>query len=290
MQAVAVDLDHIGTVVADLDRGRQAFERMGFTLTARSHHQGAATPGGPVEPWGSANHCAMLAQGYLEILGIVDDTKFSAARALLARHEGPHIIAFRPASFEAVQALTQAGQPIDPARSLSRLTAFGADGEMRPVAFRNMRFDRSVFPEAQFQFTEHLTRDVMWQPGLVTHPNGAVALERIYLCCNDPLETASRFSPLLGIEPRASSADEWMFDFDASALCILGPRAWRARTGGDPAHALPAPVGFAVRTSSLEMVRDALRRNGVEFGAGPAEEIRVGAAEACGNVIEFVGS
>jgi hypothetical protein len=288
MQPVAVDLDHIGTVVRDLERGRQAFERLGFRLTTRSHHSGAATPGGPVEPWGSANHCAMLQQGYLEILGIVDESRFSAAQALLARYEGPHIVAFRPASFEAVEALTLAGLPVDPARSLERMAAFGPDGALRRVAFRNMRFDTSVFSEAQFQYTEHLTRDVMWQPDLLEHPNGAIALDRVYLCSGTPVETAGRFAPVLGVEPRAPHPDELVFDFTASSFCVLGPQAWSARSGAAALHPLPAPVGYAVRTSSLALAAEVLRRNGVPYDRDPQGGVRVGPAHACGNVIRFV--
>ncbi len=47
MQPVATDLDHIGTIVPDLDRAQRTFERLGFTLTQRSHHQGAVVPAGP---------------------------------------------------------------------------------------------------------------------------------------------------------------------------------------------------------------------------------------------------
>ncbi len=69
----------------------------------------------------------MLKQGYLELLGIVDASKPTPAAALLARYEGPHIVAFRPRSAEAVQALSDAGLPIDPVRNLER------DDRLRPA-------------------------------------------------------------------------------------------------------------------------------------------------------------
>jgi hypothetical protein len=288
MQTVALDLDHIGTAVRNLDKGQSAFEDLGFKLTVRSHHKGAATPGGPIEPWGSANHCAMLEQGYLEILGIVDDTKFATAKALLAKYEGPHIVAFRPVSFEAVQALTESGLAIDPARSLERMTPYGSGDEMRRVAFRNMRFSTEVFTEAQFQFTEHLTRDVMWQPQLLVHPNGATALDRIYLCSEDPAKTAHKFAPVLGREPRALSPGEILFDLEASSFCVLSPAAWATRSGNAPAHAIPAPVGYRVRTSALKLAEDVLTRNKVPYVRNDEGEIRVEPAHACGNVIFFI--
>lgn len=288
MRPVAVDLDHIGTAVRDLDRGAAAFERLGFRLTPRSHHQGAATPGGPVVEWGSANHCAMLQLGYLEVLGIVDASKFSSAQALLAKYEGPHIVALRPASAEAVQALTDAALPVDVARNLQRMVPFGPDGrESRQVAFRNMRFSSTVFTEAQFQYTEHLTRDVMWQPHLLEHPNGALALDRVYLCAGDPAALAAKLAPVLGVEPRSAGPRELLFDLAASSLCVLGPDEWQARSMEPPAHALPAPVGYRVRTASLEQAREVLLRNQVPH-VTYAGGLCVGTRHACGNVIHFV--
>lgn len=289
MQPVAMDLDHIGTAVRSLDQGLLAFEKLGFRLTARSHHKGATTPGGPIEPWGSANHCAMLKQGYLEVLGIVDPTKFATATALLAKYEGPHIVAFRPASGEAVQALTAAGLPVDPGRALERMAPYGPQGkESVRVAFRNSRFNATAFPEAQFQYTEHFTRPEMWQPHLLEHPNGAVALHCLFLCATDPSAIASKLSPVLGIEPRAGAKGELVFPFTASSLCVLTPEAWHKRSPGAPLHPLPAPVGYAVRTTSIRLLEDVLKKNNVPWERNPDGGLRVGTAHACGNVLHFV--
>src|SRR5262249_32427549 len=166
LKPIARDLDHVGIAVRHLAAGRDAFLRLGFTLTARSHHRGARFPGSPLEPWGSANHTAMLSQGYLEVLGLTDPEKFSNAKAMVERYEGAHIVAFRPDSVDAAYAaLSSAALPVDVPRELERMAPYGPDGaESRRVAFRNMYLTKSVFTEAQFQYTEHLTRDAMWQP------------------------------------------------------------------------------------------------------------------------------
>lgn len=290
MQPIALDLDHVGTVVRDLDEGRKAFLKLGFRLTARSHHKGATRAGGPIEPWGSANHCAMLRQGYLEVLGIVDPDKFTTAKALLERYEGTHIVAFRPRSTEDVHArLVDKGLPVDPARALERMAPYGPDGsESRRVAFRNARFTASVFTEAQFQYTEHLTRGEMWQPHLLEHPNGAIALDCLYLCSHDPAATAARLSPVLGIEPRAGGPGETIFRFEHSSLCVLSPAAWNERSPGNPLPPLPAPVGFVVRTASLAQARSVLKGNAVHYDQNARGDIRVNAANACGAVIHFI--
>jgi len=289
MQAIATDLDHIGTAVRSLDNGKAVFEKLGFKLTARSFHKGATTAGGPIEPWGSANHCAMLKQDYLEVIGIFDPAKFSTAKAMLDRYEGPHIVAFRPASAEAVQALIAAGKPVDPGRALERMAPFGPEGkDSVRVAFRNSRFTSSVFTEAQFQYTEHFTRPEMWQPHLLDHPNGAVALDRLYLCAADPSAIAAKLAPVLGVEPAPGAAGELVFRFNASSLCVLTPEAWHVRSPGAALHPLPAPVGYAVRTASMRQLEDVLKKNGVPWERNPDGGLRVGPAHACGNVMHFV--
>jgi len=150
-----------------------------------------------------------------------------------------------------------------------------------------MRFSSTAFTEAQFQYTEHLTRDVMWQPHLLEHPNGALSLDRVYLCSEDPAAISAKLSPVLGVAPRSPSAGEFVFDLTASSLCVLGPEAWREHSMEAPAHPLPAPVGYAVRTASLEQVTDVLIRNQVPFTPYPGG-LCVGPQHACGNVIHFI--
>ena len=71
--STAVDcLDHIGIAVPNLTTAAATYERLGFHLTALQQQAGPLEPDGPVISWGSANRCAMLEEGYLEIIGIVD--------------------------------------------------------------------------------------------------------------------------------------------------------------------------------------------------------------------------
>ncbi len=168
------------------------------------------------------------------------------------------------------------------------MTAFGPQGEQKKrVAFRNMRFTTTRFDEAQFQYTEHLTRDVMWQPHLTEHANGVVALDCLYLCAADPRATADKLAPVLGLEPVPGHAGELVFRFEASALCVLTPQAWLARAPDSPLPPLPAPVGYALRTASLQQTVQVLQRNGVPFDRVGEGAIRVGTVHACGNVLTF---
>jgi catechol 2,3-dioxygenase-like lactoylglutathione lyase family enzyme len=292
LNPIALGLDHVGIAVGNLDAGRDAFLRLGFTLTARSHHKGARQPGGPLEPWGSANHCAMLAEGYLEVLGVADWDKFSNAKAMVARYEGAHIVALRAGSVASAHAaLHGAGLPVDAPRELERMAPYGPDGrEQRRVAFRNMYLTKSVFTEAQFQYTEHLTRDAMWQPHLLQHANTARGLEAVFLCSADPAATAAKLAPMLGVAPLAAAPGEQILQLTRSAIRVVSPQRWNLLAPGASLPPLPAPVGVGIRVASLETARAVLERNGVHYGIAPDASVRVDAGLAAGAVLYFTAA
>ncbi|MGI9503687.1 MAG: VOC family protein, partial [Geminicoccaceae bacterium] len=67
MASNLVGIDHAIIGVRDLEKGKEAFEKLGFRATPRGRHVG----------WGTANYCLMFDQDYLEILGIVDPDAFT---------------------------------------------------------------------------------------------------------------------------------------------------------------------------------------------------------------------
>ena len=87
-------LDHVGIAGAHLAVLSAAYERLGFTLTPPARHSGRRTPDGPIIPFGTGNRCAMLREGYLELIAIVDPQYFTNSLEFsLARYAGLHIIA-----------------------------------------------------------------------------------------------------------------------------------------------------------------------------------------------------
>lgn len=64
-------LDHLAVIAQDLEPLAEAYNRMGFHLTAYSRHAGSPIPGAPPVLMGTANRCAMFREGYLELIGAV---------------------------------------------------------------------------------------------------------------------------------------------------------------------------------------------------------------------------
>lgn len=236
----ATGLDHVGIAGPDLDALAAAYERLGFRLTPRAQHH-APGPDGVVRPIGTGNRCAMLREGYLELIAVIDPALPSnTLDRFLARYHGLHIVAF------AIE---------DPEAELERLRADGLAIPgiawlERPVetatgdaTARFARIPMPDAPEGRIQLIRHLTPELLWQPGTLDHPNHSVALEEVVLVVADPAETASRFGHLIGVAP-ADSADG----------IVLALPAGRVRfTTGEPypgvaAPALPFIAGVTVRT------------------------------------------
>jgi len=285
----SVKLDHIGVAIKDLERGREAYERLGFTLTPRSIHRGSPTPGAPVEPFGSGNHCAMFHEGYLEVVGLTDPAIFSNIKSLVARYEGAHIVAFGVGSADGTyKELSGRGIPIQAARQLERDAAFGPRGDQtRHAAFRNMYFDAAVYPESRLLYIEHLTRDVLWQPHLLEHPNGVVALRDVFLCTPDAPAAAQKYSTLFGVAAQPAGEGEWRIALAHGYVWIATPAAWARRAPGAATPPLPAPAGIGFKVKSLVVTRALLAKNGVTVHDGLDGGIWVGPGEACGTAIYF---
>ncbi len=283
------ELDHVGVAVKSLDRGRDAYTRLGFQLAARSFHSGSRATGSPVEPWGSGNHCAIFREGYLEIIGLTDSTMYSTVKDMVSRYEGLHIVAIGCGDADAAYAEFQkAGAPVEAPRALERDAAFGpGDRETRRAKFRNMYVDRDKFAEGRFIFLEHLTRDVLWQPHLMTHPNGAIAIEAAYFVVADPEAAARKFAPLFSdrIERFPGVVK---LTLDRGTMWLTEERAWRERVPGSFVPPVPSPAGFGIRVGSIAATRKFLEAKGVPVQAGMnASQLWVAPEDACGAAIQF---
>jgi hypothetical protein len=284
-------LDHIGVGVRDLDRGSEAYSRLGFALTPRSVHRGSLTPGGPVAAWGSANRCAMFDDGYLEVIGPSAPQDTGTIRDMVDRYEGAHIVAIGCADSQKMyEEMSALGLPVLPPRLLERDAPYGVSGdETRPASFRNAPFDPAVFGEGKIFYIQHVTPDVLWQPHQLTHPNGVSALTEIYFCAPGAEAVATKFAPMLRSDPEQRGAGDWRLPLTRGAVRILEPDAWDRLAPGQATPEPPAPVGIGLRVASLDQARGCIEASGIVLhdGERPGEWPWVGAEDGCGTVLFF---
>ncbi len=290
MTELPLELDHVGVAVHDLDEVQRVYSRLGFTLTPRSIHAGSYEPGGPVKPLGSGNNCAMFQSGYLELLGVTDAGLPNHATPFLEKYQGVHIVAFglkdAPAAREVLADRNPGVQQIS---MLERDASFGPEGaETRRARFANIYLDDGVIPEAYLIFIEHLTRDVLWQPHLLDHPNGAVAMQEVVFCADDPVAAAGRLSRLLGTSARGKAPETLAIDLPRGRVYVMSPAALGEWAPGASPPYLPCVAGFGVTVSDLSQTRSYLDKQDIAFRTLPYPAIQLDPEVTMGPIISFI--
>lgn len=221
----AIALDHVGIAARDLPPLTETYEKLGFTLSPIAQQSGRRSPDLAIEQFGSGNRCAFFRHGYLELIAILDPTKFdNTLNRFLARYAGMHILALGIADEEAnLRRLRAAGVDIPGVAYLERPVEAGG-----PLA----RFARLPFPdppEGRVQLIRHLTPELVWQDRWMDHANGVVALETAILSSDTPAETAERLSRLTGLALEPDPAGGFLMRFPG-ADGAAGPRSEKMET------------------------------------------------------------
>jgi catechol 2,3-dioxygenase-like lactoylglutathione lyase family enzyme len=266
-------LDHVGAIALDLDAAARRWERLGFRLSPVSRQRGRLPGRDEAGAWGTANRCAIFGQGYLELIGVVDAAGFNPWTRFLERFEGLHLLALRvPSADDAWAAYTRVASfaarfdaPVQRARALD------VDGVERTMGFRNIFSRDAACPEGRYIVIEHQTPDYLWQPRYLSHPNGALALDVVYLCCaeepDDPAAPGQtpmgRIAALTGSAGRPAAPGWRRFDAPSGGHIECGtPAAFEARWGL-PAPAQPSLAGVAVRFADRVHAARCMAQNGV---------------------------
>jgi len=249
-----VFLDHVGYFVPDMEAAGGAMERLGFRLTPLTAQTNLDPHTGELRPQGTANRCAMLQAGYVEILTPVADTPLAAEmRAGLARHAGLHLIAFSVSDAEAEhRRLERRGfEPRPPVHLRRPVERLGTE-----AAFTVLRLPPGIMPEGRIQLLTHHTPQAVWTPELLEHPNGAAALTAALVCVADPLEAARRFGRFTGREPRTEGA-LWSLPLDRGRVDFATPELVASVLGRAP-PGVPSIAALAIGTRSLASTRQQL--------------------------------
>ena len=282
-------LDHLGWIGPGLSAGAAAWERLGFTLSRTSPQMGFTGLDGALEPWASANRCAVFEQGYLELIGIVAPERFNPWTAYLVRGAGAHITAFRVNEADAAYPqLADRVDGLDPPVQRRRmaplgLNEHGGEAEMR---FRNIFSQDDHWPEGRYIVIEHQTPDILWQPDLLVHANGAKALVEAIFAAPNPGPTRDRLASLAN-RPAIETPDGWRIETAGGTLTIMTLATLDARFPGVEAPARPAVIGAVVDVEDLGAAKALMTANGVELESSCDELEFTAGPDAAGGIIAF---
>lgn len=280
MSDIVTGIDHTIILVADLDRAAATYRRLGFTLTERGRHT----------KLGTHNHCMMLENDYLEILGVAEPGQASARWTdILADREGPVAAALATDDAEAAASvLARRGLRVGEAVHFSRPVDL-PEGR-RDASFVVTHVDAAETPCASMFFCQHLTRDVVWRPEWQRHANGAVGIASLLAVHPDPAQAAPAYRRLVGDGRVALRGDRLDVAFGRCTMIIVRPEHVPALSSGiAPARSAAATrlVGITLRVTDVGATRAYLAGQGIATGGSDAQVV-VPPASTHGVILGFV--
>ena len=283
-------LDHIGWFTPDLESAGSAFERLGFILTPITPHTHENAAGERI-PSGTANRCAMLELGYLEILTHVPELDTPVAnqlRAGLERYPGLHLIAFTcaDAAIEAPRIKNAGFDPL-PTTDLRRRVEIHDGGEIT-AEFSVIRLPPGAMAEGRVQMLTQETPEAVWLDSLIARDNAIDALAGVIVCSSDPQEAAARFGRLTGGSPFQGERGLELA-LDRGRVSFVAPDQFRALV---PDARIPSDpfIGAAImRSRDLAATMSFMKDRNVEYSAPKDGVIVMDATDAMGAYLVIEG-
>jgi catechol 2,3-dioxygenase-like lactoylglutathione lyase family enzyme len=280
-----IGLDHVVVSVHDLEHAAKTWAGFGFTLAPKGVHSAHV---------GTANYTMMLADDYLELLGVLTPTENNiSTRDYLAIREGLDRAAFTTSDAGAGAAALRARGivatgPLDFSRPVTL-----ADGSKSEARFRTFAWPRTERPGNVRLFAcEHKTRDAVWLPALTRHANTAVRIDHVEVLSADPKAAVAYMQRLTGLTavmepdgalrvetaPKGSPRRGNYVFLDAATLA--------KRYAGLPLGTLPVEgaISISLQVADLAAAKSALGHYAVDLGHG---RLAVPPSAANGVILEF---
>jgi len=280
-------IDHLVICVEDLDAARDTYDRLGFTTTPRAVH-----------PFGTGNSLVQLQGNFLELLTVVDESKFaqpapgefgfgSFNKSFLGTREGMSMLVFEGHGAEADCADFSANglNTYDPFHFERKATL--PNGEEVTVAFSLAFVTDKSMPEAVFFTCQQHAPEYFWKPDFQRHANGASVVSETVMVAARPSDLAGLFGGLQGADAVSETAGGLHIETARGHVTVLSPDKFSARFGAaTPGPDSPHFAAFQVVVADLGMTERLLRGNGVAFRQTDSS-LQVGPETAFGCVLEF---
>ena len=250
MRAHLRGIDHAVIVVRDLDRAREAYARMGFSLTPRGHHS-----------LGSQNHCIMFERDYLELMSVPrPHPALQAFSDFVARGDGLGAVALATDDAAALGASLAADgvavrAPVDFSRPVAAL------GDAR---FRILQLEPDASRGCIVFACQHFTPDLVWRDEYGSHAVGALGIAALAVVADDVPGAARGFGAIAGGAPEAIEEGE-LVRTGGAPIAFASRRELGHRLHGVALPARPGPLVAAlfVRVGDRARAAATLRRNGL---------------------------
>ena len=253
-------IDHAGYGVDDLPAAARLFRKLGFAPTQEKALMARDPESGESRPLGQLSSHVVFKKGYLELSAPAIENNHLVP--LVERYSGLHILALATNDAEEQRRACQQRHPDLPAvAQASRPIEYGK--HRGAAGFKWFPLPGGVFREGIVCFVEHLTRNLVFQDEVSSHPNQAVALAGVALFSTDPEATAARYKPF------AATGQEIPHVHEKGYLRIITREDMANADFGLKIPAEDRIVGLDVETTSLAALKNLLRKNKMAFQERP---------------------
>jgi catechol 2,3-dioxygenase-like lactoylglutathione lyase family enzyme len=275
-------IDHALIGVGDLSAARDAYTRLGFTVTPRGRHIG----------WGTGNHTVMFEDDYVELIGIVDPTQYiHNLDEFLKSGDGLLNVVLATTDADATARwLREHSENAEDAKGLQRLLELDEGEEL--LGFRYVDIPPELTPGLKTFASQHLTPDKVRRPAWLSHPNGARRIREVTVVMENLAGVGEAYAELFGAE--AVSGDERKgsitVDTGNDELWFVTPKTFPERHYDKKFDSkLPLPHLAAVTLSVADPQVTALYLSGqqVAFERDSSDAVIVSSEEACGVFLVF---
>lgn len=277
-------LDHVGLVAPGLDALVACYRALGFAPTEPSQLLRVESATGTRLPIGQSSAHVVFESGYVELTQIESASPDHHLAPWAGRHFGLHILALGVDDIRAAhERCRYAGVPVrEPARA-SRAIEYGArHGEAR---FEWFMLEPNASPEGLLCLVRHETPGLVHQREVESHPNGALALEGVYVVTVEPQDFEHRLAIVAGARPAGAGT----IALGGCWIRVLSPGGFAACFPGAKEPPAPCLAGFAVRVADLRRARAAVAPGFVAPAPAPGGGFWVNGPDAGGCVVEFTG-
>ena len=170
----------------------------------------------------------MFGTTYLELTEVERDAPNHHLAPWLHAGAGMHILAFGSVALERVHAAaSRAGLMPSAIAHAARFVDYGT--RHGDAQFDWFMLPSAATPEGLVCVVRHKTRELVFQPEVQTHDNGALDIREVILSAVHWQQTCDRYAVLLGLSPIVTSVETAQFVLPGATLTIMSPIALRAR-------------------------------------------------------------
>jgi len=264
VQSSTTTIAHVGLVGRDVAALRDAYRRLGFTVSAATPVMQSSADGKRELPLGQVTaHVAFSSATSLELIAVRHPGQGNHLDKWLAKREGLHVIGLRTDDIvRAADELMAAGLILPPVRtSLRRITGEGVKGIARQHWFE---LPESIAREAFAEVVYHENPELVFDPRLTTHANGALGIRSVFAVVENMDDAFGRYQRLPGTK-RKSFALGRTIVMNQQQFIVVERSGFAAMFAGLDIPPAPHLGGYALTVADIDATRSFLAKEGVYF-------------------------